>query len=244
MRYKGFVWRKAPAGKEDWPSGKQPEYVPRSPASLNTAWHLGERAFAGLFTKESAQETEVGIFDRLRSDTHAGMRSEYATRMALDPTPTPQERAFGMYAENLEPQVRNAIFSMRAKGYQTRGSGFFHGDVSWRILGIEGEDVPRGTYAATTDPVHKRAQVMDVRCDPGFRFDNTTTEQVHGLGAEIIYHPQGDAWRIGFVPQNPDITQITATWDAIALALPDTGAPVPSAETFRGDFFDWGASTY
>jgi hypothetical protein len=169
------------------------------------------------------------------------MRTEYADRIATNSAPTPQEVAFGMYAENLEPQVREATFTMRDKGYHTRASGFFGSPVSWRIIGIEGEDVPHGTYEATYDEAHERAQIMSF--SQNFELDAATLERLDELGAAAIRDPgDGLICLIGFVPETPDISQITETWNAIASTLPDTGTPVPDAQTFRSGFDDWGAS--
>jgi hypothetical protein len=180
-------------------------------------------------------------FDQLRTDTHALMRAEYAHRMATDPTPTSREVALGMYAENLEPQVREATFRMREKGYPTTASGFFYGHGGpWRIIGIEGEDVPRGTYAAYRDPVNKRAQTMDFH---GMELDQATINSLAGLGAEVVRHPvDGLIYRIGFVPDTPDLDAITAQWGAVASVLPEMGAPVPPAANFNPGFADWGAT--
>lgn len=203
--------------------------------------------FEGTWDYDQAFEQDMQLvqeraFDQLRTGTHALMRSEYAHRMATDPTPTRREIALGMYAENLEPQVREATFQMREKGYPTTASGFMGGPGgTWRILGIEGEDVPRGTYAPFDDPINKRAQLMDFR--QGFELDPTTIEQLTRVDAEVVRHPaDGLIHRIGFIPDTPDLNAITAQWDTIASILPDTGAPVPSAAAFNACFADWGAT--
>lgn len=203
--------------------------------------------FEGTWAYDQALEHDMLLgreraFDQLRTNTHALMRSEYTKRMAADPTPTPREIALGMYAENLEPQVREATFQMREKGYSTMASGFFYGyGDPWRIIGIEGEDVPRGTYAAHQDPINKRAQTMDF--SQGLVLDQITINNLARVGAEVVRHPaDGLIYRIGFVPGTPNIDAVTAQWGAVASVLPDMGAPVPPAANFNAGFADWGAT--
>jgi hypothetical protein len=234
------MWPRNRQSKE----GLQTSASPESNAPLPPTYprYLGPLAISGFAAAELDQGTaEVRAFDLLRTNTHELMRSEYAQRIATNPTPTARELSFGMYAENLEPQVREATFTMREKGYGTSASGFFHGDITWRTIGIEGEDVPRGTYGSTVDPINKRAQTMDF--SQGLELSEATIEDLTSVGAEVVRYPDDNLiHRIGFVPETVDINMITAQWNAVASVLPDTGMPVPAAEVFNANFADWGAT--
>ncbi|MBI2473701.1 hypothetical protein HYV70_04070 [Candidatus Uhrbacteria bacterium] len=69
-------------------------------------------------------------FAVLRNSTLSKMEEDLEQRLLKDPQPTPEELALGTYIENIEPQVRAAISTLRQKGYSTWESGFY---------GIEGE---------------------------------------------------------------------------------------------------------
>lgn len=215
---------------------------PTQQPSTDVSIGLGVSAMIGVAYPEIDQEgAEVRQFDQLRTNTLRLMRSVYDHRIATDPTPTPQEISLGMYVENLEPQVRDATLSMREKGYQTSASGFFNGDITWRIIGIDGEDVPLGTYASTIDTINKRAQTMDF--SQGFELSQIVITSLAELDAEAIRHPaDGLIHRIGFVPNTPDLDAITTQWGAIAAVLPIIGNPTPPAEAFNASFTDWGST--
>ena len=228
--------RRQPSSKE----GSGPELAPHS--SKDALRSLGNPALFGAMSspETDAKSTEVRVFDQLRTDTHANMRLEYARRIEINPVPTREELSLGMYVENLEPQVRAAALLMRAKGYPTTASGFSHGHSTWRIIGVEGEHVPWGTYGPTSDPVNKRAQIMSFQ---GIDLDRPTIDRLAEVGAEVVYHPADQRIHlIGFVPEAPDLDAITATWDTIANILPDTGSRVPDAEVFSTGFYDWGST--
>jgi hypothetical protein len=145
------------------------------------------------------------------------MGQEIVERLTLNPTPTPEERSMGTYLEALEPQVRNAVMTMRAKGYNTMASGFHHSEDDWRVLGV---DNPARAY----DPVHIRGQTMNF--DHPLQLSLETSQTLTNLGAELIGFPGGsETYLIGFTPESPDLEAITAKWDAIAEALPDLGIP-------------------
>ncbi|MBX6333836.1 hypothetical protein IRY61_00640 [Candidatus Saccharibacteria bacterium] len=172
---------------------------------------------------------EIRAFDELREETLASMQQELADRIARQPTLTAEEQELGTYYEAIEPQVRDAVKQLRAKGYATSASGFFGQDITWRIVGIEGEDVPQGTYAPTVDPTNRRAQFIDFSV--GFQLDEPTLQKLLQTGAEAVYF-NGLVHRVGFVPANPDIHAITEQWNKVAAILPDTGMPAPPRQAF------------
>lgn len=61
----------------------------------------------------------------LRGQVHLQMRGELNTRIQNNPHPTPEEFQLGTFIEDLEPQVRDAVRMLNAKGYSTDSSGFY-----------------------------------------------------------------------------------------------------------------------
>ncbi|MBP7005845.1 hypothetical protein KBB27_01850 [Patescibacteria group bacterium] len=82
------------------------------------------------FPKEMSPES-ANTFSSLRKRLHARMGEELQERLRLHPEPTEEEIWLGAYKEELEPQVRDAIFALRQKGYDTTTSGFM--DESGRL---------------------------------------------------------------------------------------------------------------
>lgn len=72
---------------------------------------------------EETIETSIAL-QRLRKEVHASQEHEQIQRVEENSTPTPEELSLGAYAEMIEPQVRDALFMIRKKGYNTVSSGF------------------------------------------------------------------------------------------------------------------------
>lgn len=64
-------------------------------------------------------------FVRLREDTVALKRNRFRERVMSAPDPNEEEWALGVYLEEIEPQVRDAVLTLRKKGYNTMESGFY-----------------------------------------------------------------------------------------------------------------------
>jgi len=65
---------------------------------------------------------------RLRGKIVARTYEEVANRKTNGPPPDAEELALGAFREAIEPQVRDAVMALRAKGYTTISSGFAEGD--------------------------------------------------------------------------------------------------------------------
>jgi hypothetical protein len=171
----------------------------------------------GLLTKEGRQRKQ---FARLRDDVHLEMALQLNARRRNNPEPTPEEAAVGVLREELEPQVRDAVFEFNRKGYKTISSGF------------EGD---KGTEYT---PEH---QVIGGH----FLLDDETKQKLAGMGIEVKTEPwwkwQMDE-RMGtvdpqappearilttlrFRPERPDLQEMEAKWKQIAGVLPDRGQP-------------------
>jgi hypothetical protein len=69
-----------------------------------------------------------------RERAHVGMYHDLKARLAHNPTPTPEEWNAGIYEEELEPQVRDAVMAMRQKGYNTGSSGFWGKGATEQVI--------------------------------------------------------------------------------------------------------------
>jgi hypothetical protein len=76
-------------------------------------------------------------FEHLRSLALIESFQDTMVRIAENPVLTPEERNLGIFAEMLEPQVREAVMTLRKKGYQTSNSGF--GPMPSQMIEIDGE---------------------------------------------------------------------------------------------------------
>jgi len=73
----------------------------------------------------SAEQIAVyAAFAKMRKQVHEAMAVELAAREAANHVPTQEELSAGLFREMLEPQVRQAVFTLRQKGYPTYESGF------------------------------------------------------------------------------------------------------------------------
>ena len=96
-------------------------------------------------------DEEIGLFSRfakLRKDTLESMDKELKEQREKNQKPTDNELSMGVYEEQIEPQVRDAIRNLRKKGYSIYESGF----SGWNTRGIgleepqlEGFELPQET---------------------------------------------------------------------------------------------------
>jgi len=64
-------------------------------------------------------------FQKLRKEVHSEGEKEFKKRILENPEPDEEELLAGTYRDEIEPQVRKAVFLMREKGYNTYESGFY-----------------------------------------------------------------------------------------------------------------------
>jgi hypothetical protein len=74
-------------------------------------------------------------FSSLRYDTHRKMISEVEARKNLKPEKTKEETEIGIFIEEIEPQVRDAVLELNRKGYETRSSGFNGEKSDYQAIG-------------------------------------------------------------------------------------------------------------
>ncbi len=164
------------------------------------------------------RETLHRQFAQLREQIHRSMKREQEVRLRENPKPTKEEIYMGVFKEDLEPQVRDAIREMYRKGYATQSSGFD---------GLECE----------------RQQI-----DGYFIIDEKTKDVLQEMGVEVLRGadiglPMNKLVRIlRFRAPDPAIDKIKAQWDAVAAALPMLTHPPgfrpisDRAEEFRAEY--------
>src|SRR5258708_1162816 len=74
--------------------------------------------------RENKYKTLQKTLAVLRRKLHRSMKREEAARLRNNPAPSEEELFMGAFKEWLEPQVRDAIFTLYRKGYATQSSGF------------------------------------------------------------------------------------------------------------------------
>ena len=153
------------------------------------------------FLRHSAQK---------RKETLRDVYQDIDRREAENPKATEKEMAMGCYVEHLEPQVRDVVPAMRAKGYTTTGSGFGgFGEYQW--VGFEEEAL--GDFKPPTELIgwlDEQGVVLDIEPDL------------------VSFQP----------PPEMSPEQMTEVWKRIEAVLPDLGHPaepsdLPIANTFR-----------
>lgn len=132
---------------------------PAQPANYGNAVKFREAAKAGTLldfympngqfdpvgTKYSrARDINAGHELFLSSDPVSAMRelvfidqyNELKYRLNSDPEPSDEEVNMGAYVEELEPQIRDAVITLRRKGYNTGSSGFWGHDHAAQAMDI------------------------------------------------------------------------------------------------------------
>lgn len=74
-----------------------------------------------------SDEETLPEFASLREKVLKEQKEEVKKRRSSNPAPDEEEISAGVYREAIEPQCREAIFTMRRKGYDTWSSGFNSG---------------------------------------------------------------------------------------------------------------------
>lgn len=162
--------------------------------------------------REHEYKELLGDMDELRSAVHTIMQEEVQERMRVNPTPTHEELMVGAFKEELEPQVRDAIFEFFKKGYTTESSGFGGGGRQE----IDG-------FFDIDDKTKKALREMDV-------------STLNGL--ELGFIGYGRKWHsITFYPKKADISEMKHVWDAVASLLPPQEKPAsPSGSVGSYEF--------
>lgn len=128
----------------------------------------------------------------LRKSTLSEMRESKERRLQENPIKTPEEEKLGVFLEMIEPQVRNAVLKIQAKGYETWESGFDSG--AGQMIGFKKD-------------YFKNPAVFEA-------LKNELNEQ------KINFEMEPDQLRIKFEKMY-SLEEIGKIWDKIAEALPN-----------------------
>jgi len=162
------------------------------------------------YHKFTAEQVELFQADeKLRHDTVEQCRSDLENRIKINPVPTETELGIGAFLEQIEPQVRQAVIALRAKGYTTWESGFMGGGA--QSIGFETEDL------------------ID------FKFPNELLDNLVDLGITATISNDSIDLRS---EQITALNDWKKAWDLVVSEMPDLGKTAPdskiaAAEDFR-----------
>jgi len=138
---------------------------------------------------------------KLRKKTVEACWASVEAREVENPQATEVEVSMGAYVENIEPQVRGAVLSLREKGYATYESGFYGENV--QLISFEEDQVVDYSPSdVLRDFLEEQGVVISVEPNSvGLSFDKKLSLQ-----------------------------EIKGVWEKVSGDLPDLGQPVGSCE--------------
>lgn len=161
---------------------------------------------------------KVGLFSdfaKLRRRTHERGDSEVKERKDKNPKATDEELSAGVYREGLEPQVRDAVFVLRRKGYTTYESGFGGGDR--QIISFEKKQLEN------------------------FKLPEDLVQRLADLGVKAEIQPN----RVSlYFEKFFELSEIKKIWDEIVETLPDLGSLAEPSQLQGAKDFRKKQSTY
>lgn len=162
-----------------------------------------EREQLKTFHNLSSEKLDIlEEFARLRHQTLVEMRESFKERIMNNPEPTEEEWRLGVYREEIEPQVYEAISLMRRKGFNTYESGF-------------------------SGPEKQRIGFDEVSFE-SFRVPAEVTTLAREKGLKIEVSPNAIELKCS---RYVDLSGLAAVWRAIAESLPTVGSPAGRAST-------------
>jgi len=148
-------------------------------------------------------------FSRLRRATLDNMKIDLKRRLEENPQTSADELSLGIYWEKIEPQVREAVRTLRAKGYLSSYSGF-SGWGDEQIIKFEEPNLPD----------EEILKLVPAFAERGVKLQVSANEIIFKLEKEI------------------SLSEITELWTMIAAAASDLGqaakdSQLNSAKNFR-----------
>lgn len=167
---------------------------------------------AAFFNQSLETVNLMSRFAKLRTEAIHVLQKDTTARMLENKTPTAEELSAGLYREQLEPHVREAVFQLRRKGYQTFSSGF-EGFLSQHIAFKNSADLGP------------------------FSFSEEFLKQLNDVGGEIEIR-EGNI-SIAF-KKFVDLETLCELWKRVAKELPVIGpaagdSDLPGSKKFRRD---------
>ncbi len=138
-------------------------------------------------------------FSELRIMAHAQAKHDLEERIKTNPIPTEEESNLGLFKERLEPQVRDVLLDLHAKGYHTMSSGF--------------------------NPYEPTKQSISFYND--VQLPEQAKKSIESLGAKVAAVPfrgeEGYYWQIEFIAETADLEALKLMWNKIGQLIPPTG---------------------
>ena len=91
--------------------------------------------FRRKYISKNPLQQKQRLFERLRHKVQSKIEKEVKTRKKMNPHPSKSESRLGIFKEELEPQVSQAVLAMNLKGYSTDLSGFINNSRDQMIEG-------------------------------------------------------------------------------------------------------------
>ncbi|MBI2038216.1 MAG: hypothetical protein HYT15_04850 [Candidatus Magasanikbacteria bacterium] len=144
---------------------------------------------------------------RLREQIHKEDRTQLEERLKTHPLPTSEELSMGAFAEVIERPIRNAVLTLRRKGYNTASSGF--GNFNYQTLQLNSPQ-----FKDLDTAVVKKLEALGVKV---------------GDGSLNFKCNQSDPIKIMNIWDT-----IAAALPSLGEPSPDS--PLPASQTFRNKF--------
>jgi len=129
-------------------------------------------AFRRKYLPEDLDLQKQRLFDKLKFKIQEKVETDLGKRVRANPHPNKTELVLGLFIEELEPQVRQAVLNMNKKGYSTDASGFMDNSSDQMIEGdfqLEKETVDTlgkiGVTTETNPSGYTRIQFSSVEAD-------------------------------------------------------------------------------
>jgi hypothetical protein len=173
---------------------------------------MSENPILRLFrSKEHVQ------FARLREKMQWEMTLQLQERIQNNPQRTPEEESLGVYLEQLEPQVRDAVLEFNRKGYRTISSGF-SGGFSYRKYNVEHQEIA-GKFFIDDETKQKLAITgVAVTKEPSWTWE---MDKKLGKADPNTLPEERILTTVRFRAEHPDMQAIENKWKEIAALLPD-----------------------
>lgn len=156
----------------------------------------------------SEQLDVIRFYARQRDQMHQNMELELSRRLKKKTKATAEEMSMGAFIEDIEPHVRDAVLTLRSKGYPTNMSGYVAFEV--QNVGIQSQDFSD----------YKPSEDLLIKLEPYDIFLNVEP-------SEILFHCR----------RQLSVDELKEVWDLIAADLPDRGVPVAPSELSAAECF-------
>jgi hypothetical protein len=157
-----------------------------------------------------AELTSLAYNFKERLDERAKNDTDTDTRIRTEPRATDSEYQLGTYAEAIESQVREAVFSLLEKGYTPMESGFY--------------DLREGSqYIGLSDTDNTVVETLRESLSSG---SHEVTQKLTEMHVALDIQKMDDRIQIILIPQN-DMLSLEAweeVWTSVALSIPTNPA--------------------